>query len=344
MLFFTSEWGPRPWPEWKQVKIEIGEFEPNSQITTTLFSMILPFETVSEADGVHPAGSFGAQIALSPDCKTIVMITELKIADLPPGSAIPNKRIDLWWINVETKQAQRVATIEEPVFERVGRLSWSPDGQMVAFDAYPYNESTAQIYILDAQKQLRAIGRGNQPRWSPDSRNLVYAIGERYFSESSDELHIWSLNTKQDTLLGVGKSDTSSVRRAVWWPNGKRVLYEDSGGLFTIDPNEGRKQPFILSPAHGAIFSPDGQYLAYWVGDYSSVRIVDLTGKLQAEYAIERRYNEELSWSPDSQAVLVATSPNYSIFPREQRQPIILNDEGHLWHLTWYPRLQSCRP
>lgn len=56
-------------------------------------------------------------------------------------------------------------------------LAWSPDGTQLAF---AYGGCDSVIFLVAAEGQLRRIGDGRSPTWSPDGRRLVYAANVPY--------------------------------------------------------------------------------------------------------------------------------------------------------------------
>ena len=106
------------------------------------------------------------------------------------------------------------------------RPRWSPTGRHIAYfrkaQASP-DEVARELWLIDAQtgadvRRLATIAPGISPfvDWSPDGRRLLYP-GPRGSRE------IWSVRTDGRSPRRHFRSDKSTIRAAVWSPNGRRI-------------------------------------------------------------------------------------------------------------------------
>jgi Tol biopolymer transport system component len=200
------------------------------------------------------------------------------------------------------------------ILAQLDGIAWyprfSPDGSRVAFGLSRDNNTAggSDLWVLDVARgaQTRVTFGGNNrflPVWSPDGTRLTHADG------ILDENRI--LSTAAD---GSGVSDTLlplDVRRfpTSWSPDGRTLAYYAGGAvggsrdlwLLHLDGDRREPERFVSTPftEAGAIFSPDGRWLAY-VSDRSGrnevyARPVDRSG---AEVTVSVGGGAEPVWAP----------------------------------------------
>lgn len=73
---------------------------------------------------------------------------------------------------------------------------------------------------------LTDLGKGNRPKWSPDSKRIVYVITEDngYEITSSD---IYLINADGSGKVNLTNSDTIIEMTPSFSPDGKSILFEN---------------------------------------------------------------------------------------------------------------------
>lgn len=144
---------------------------------------------------------------------------------------------------------------------------WAPDGQVIAFHRYRDTGSTLYTVRPDGG-DLRTLGEGFEPSWSPDGRRIVFASKRmgtnwdlytvprnggarlRVTSHRADENNpawspdgrtiVFERTWRRNTDVYVMRSDGSSLRRLtrgpaadvdpVWSSDGRRIVYASRRG------------------------------------------------------------------------------------------------------------------
>jgi len=188
---------------------------------------------------------------------------------------------------------------------------FSPDGARIAFGLIADNTNSRDLWVFDvARGALTRVTFGGSnwvvPVWSPDGRSLTYADGtgadNRVLTTTADGSGV------SDTLLPL------AARRfpTSWSPDGRTLAYYAGGEagtnssprdvwLLRRDGDRQATEPFVVTPFSeaGAIFSPDGRWLAF-VSDKSGrnevyVRPIDGSGW---EVTISVGGGSEPVWAP----------------------------------------------
>jgi len=115
--------------------------------------------------------------------------------------------------------------------ERIINLTRSPDGAKIAFEIMG---GPLCVMNSDGGGYLQ-LGEGHRPRWSPDSRYLVYMVtqddGARLLAS---ELYIIKADGSEKQALTA--TPARLEMNPCWSPNGDRIAYDDAadGGLYLL--------------------------------------------------------------------------------------------------------------
>jgi dipeptidyl aminopeptidase/acylaminoacyl peptidase len=135
----------------------------------------------------------------------------------------------LWRIILLVSHAACAANLDVETLMRIQRISdpqLSPDGKTVAFSAQRVdlaaNKKTSQIYVValdgSAPKPLTMEGSNDRPRWSPDSKRLLFV------SDRGSSSQVWTMNADGSSQKQVTKLATEASG-VLPFPDGKRILF-----------------------------------------------------------------------------------------------------------------------
>jgi len=132
---------------------------------------------------------------------------------------------------------------------------WSPDGRYIAFVSDHVRHKYPQVYILKYGQRLRSGyeqritfngGYNTSPRWSPDSKRLIYTGKyKRHF-----QIFKYTLATRKHQLLTFGSYDSEHPD---WSPNGKQIVFSSKKTgvfkLYYISEHGGTMRRVTTNPA-----------------------------------------------------------------------------------------------
>lgn len=171
-------------------------------------------------------------------------------------------------------------------------LAWSPDGQHLAFH---YGACEGVVHVVDLDGELRRVGDGTGPAWSPDGTRLVHGVNIPYNAcgpaclpdpePGASDLRVVDLAVDRESRPLTTDGSTAFATSAVWSPDGSTIAYSAPppagaappgtyGATFLIDADGGEPR-LVGSGAHPIGWHPDGRLLVRMEDD-SSVRAVDL--------------------------------------------------------------------
>ncbi|MFQ5537805.1 MAG: S9 family peptidase [Gemmatimonadota bacterium] len=239
--------------------------------------------------------------------------------DEGPNGQTEARWTNLWRVTVPSGDEERLTEGER----RVGGFDVSADGLRVAFTARKENRrnqgNLSEIYLLDASTgEIRRLTHNRAPEnnllWAPDGRRLAYMAP----SDSTWELRtarLWIMDTETGTHRAVSGAFAGNIRRYVWAPDGKAILF---GGLERTNTNLYRLEPASgeverLTEAVGTLapssFSRDRSRFAYvyqdfltppdiWVGEVGEregLKLTDANPWIREEIALARP--EVIRWT-----------------------------------------------
>jgi hypothetical protein len=175
----------------------------------------------------------------------------------------------LWLYDVEARHTQSIAH---------GRffnphLSWSLDGQWVAFERYEGDIPVVEIAGA-ASPAPKLIAEGTAPSWSPRAHQLSF------FRPGENTEELWRINSNgADAAMLVelpieGYLDAyRPTRPAAWTPSGDRIAigadarhYEDGVARLIVRDAAGESEETVIATPsrqfRGLTWSPDGEKLA----------------------------------------------------------------------------------
>jgi dipeptidyl aminopeptidase/acylaminoacyl peptidase len=182
-----------------------------------------------------------------------------------------------------------------------GDAALSPDGKQVAFTVWERLSDEAKrqgrIWVVDTLIADTGIGEpkpllkgpksSSFPRWSPDSKSIVYTAVMGDGEKAKQQLHVMSAEGNQVRQVCTMPN---GVSEPVWSPDGKSIAF------LSYEGEEAKSDPIVVAP---------GRHQRLWTIHVDSDRPVPVTpdGLTVWEYA----------WSPDSKQFALY----YSIKPDE---------------------------
>ena len=134
------------------------------------------------------------------------------------------------WMTVSNFPSD-ITQVEIGQFTREGSgryADWSPNGDMIAFDA-THGSPDRRIYFLgtDDNQQYNVEILGEQSSWSPDNRKIVYRSGR------DNKQGIWISNRDDSGAHPITNEGSDSF--PAWSPDGRKIAFHrDSGGNVDI--------------------------------------------------------------------------------------------------------------
>lgn len=187
--------------------------------------------------------------------------------------------------------------------------AWSPDGQRIAYVA-PGGLWTMTSAGKSRQQVTKGSGETSSPTWSADGERIAFGDLAKPGSSKHD---LYVINADGSGLLRIASGNAYSP---AWSPNGKTIMFERGGLLWTVRPDgkgqkpmrtggspawapDGSKVAFdlkgdiwtmkangtsahrvirIASSEAGLAWSPDGHWIAYAIGNRGDIRLVHPNG------------------------------------------------------------------
>ncbi|MGH7494784.1 MAG: protein kinase domain-containing protein [bacterium] len=162
------------------------------------------------------------------------------------------------------------------------KLSWSPDGKLLAFTDI---DSTKSIFLLSLehleQRQLTSAPTGGvevedyYPAFSPDGKRLAFVRRVSWWVSDLYTVPVAGGEVERLTF------DAKNINGLAWTQNGQEIIFSSNRGgaqeLWRIAANGGTAEPIAASGqnVYTLTISPDGQRLAYaeYVEDMNIERI-----------------------------------------------------------------------
>jgi hypothetical protein len=202
--------------------------------------------------------------------KSVALLAEeLKRAPVKPSLA--EGKVGLYLIDSAGGEATLIASEPEAWLCQCGSPSWSADGKQIALDATPGSADFSQSRIKviaqsDGHLELRDLGPGNCPSFSPKSDQVVFLLNQGAVPGASPGVWLERGDGSGRTLLGgYGRPR---------WSNDSRLFMIASFGtpceLTLIDAREG----------HGGDVNLDGKRFftaPSWAGEETVVGVIGET-------------------------------------------------------------------
>jgi len=226
----------------------------------------------------------------------------------PHNGLIASRGSDgIYLIDARSSSAQKV-----PGTEEMGDPVWSPDGSLLAAEAWG-DEEVSSVYTFrpDGTDRRLVLGNAWSPTWSPDGKRLLVirdSCSAPY--ECADYGH---------GILATVRADGSDVHeipldqaiadggpgQPTWSPDGKWIAFIGlDGGVMLVNP-DGEAVRTVADSGYDLSWSPDGSKLTFVALDEKNdfaqeIVLLDVaTGLRTALPAPRRRTISAPAWSPN---------------------------------------------
>jgi serine/threonine protein kinase/Flp pilus assembly protein TadD len=190
---------------------------------------------------------------------------------------------------------------------------------LVAYSRGIYGKSGIQILDPDSGARRLLTTSGTDPKWSPDSKHILYLrerslLSSGILATASDTSNLNFYASRQVWLMN---SDGSGGTRKLtngnypsWTRDGRHFYYQSpSEGMLYVLPVESfdhLPEPVIRCPGLCPAISPDEKYVAYEVNRF--IKIVEIkTGNTVACFlGPVTTWGQILIWTPDQNGLIVS--------------------------------------
>jgi Tol biopolymer transport system component/DNA-binding winged helix-turn-helix (wHTH) protein len=130
----------------------------------------------------------------------------------------------------------------QEAFRFSDRLSWSPDGNLLAYSDRPSSKEPASIFLLSLDSlEVRRLtsppsSRGDfSPEFSPDGRTLAFARD----SQGVESIYAIPVAGGEEQRL---TSDTKQKWGLAWTPDGREIIFADTSWLWKVSLRGGQPE------------------------------------------------------------------------------------------------------
>jgi tricorn protease len=194
---------------------------------------------------------------------------------------------------------------------------WSPDGKWIAYDSDKTGENELYVRPQDGTGDPEQLTKGADtyyydPKWSPDSKKLLWA-------DRLQRLRILTVDTKAITL--VDTATAFEIRQYAWSPDSKWVTWsrpEDESlpkvWLFSLESEKKFEVTDGWYEASSPAFSDDGKFLLFASGrDFkptvSDIELDHVYRNLERVYLVALSKDTDSPFKPKSDEVEIAAAP-----------------------------------
>src|SRR5579872_5516699 len=238
--------------------------------------------------------------SISSDGKTIVYEEDFGLwkLDTRTGKSAP---IKLNIVSDDKENAVETVTVHS----ETDGYDLSPSSKRAAISAH------GEIFSIatdrgDIQRVTQSFSRESAPAWAPDGKWIAFV------SDKSGRDEVWMAHEDGLGLKMVSDSDTEK-QGIQWAPDSKSMIYSASDHkLYRFDLDSGKTSVVARGEAgnlQGAIFSPDGRWIAYAKLDNDlrpHVYVTPSTGGSEHRVGNDDRLFSEITpvWTPDGKRLL----------------------------------------
>lgn len=223
--------------------------------------------------------------------------------------------------------------------ERESHLSWSPDGERIAF----YLDYTG-LYIIDADDKNQRRLMDNLVdisflQWSPDGKKIIF--NARRPNELLPDIYCIDADGKNQKRLTNSPDPAIDVFPS-WSPDGKKIAFvsdrDDNSEIYVMDADGGNQKRLTNSPggATSPSWSPDGKRIVFISihDDNYEIYVMDADGRNQKRLTNNSWSDNFPRWSPDGEKIVFNSNPPFVSSPPKEKmgesrwEIFIINSDG----------------
>ena len=194
---------------------------------------------------------------------TILMLVLLigcsKGSDLIYFTSDRDGNMEIYSIDPDSREELNITDKSEDEYSPV----LSPNGKWLAFLVGNENRSSIDVLNLDNRERFtitRGIGKFLNPRWSPDSKRVVF-LG--IHDDKGARVYI----TEVEQISPARLSDIEAVRVGDWSSDGESVVFSSEDGertgIHVRNPDGVNQRQMTCAKDYGATWSPDSRQLVF---------------------------------------------------------------------------------
>ena len=296
---------------------------------TTYYYVVLALDALgnvsvnsNEANGT-PLDTLAADVSLFyPTQPGNILITSDGSTSVA-GTSEPSASVDIYKDgNLLTNVIASTTIIADKVdIQSSGWTRWlSPDGKQVAWYESNGNNYDLRVKNISANESrvLTSFDANEDAiEWLPNSSALIYQSYNR--SNGGVNLHLYDLETDNDTALGLDTGVPDTLNRFTVSPDGNKLItygrHDSSTGLWLLDLNS------KVWTDLGALNNYPYQYTWSWSPDSTKVAFIYYSSgyklfvadteslAISAGFTVSSRY--QISWSPDGTTIAYSNNGIY---------------------------------
>lgn len=253
-------------------------------------------------------------------------------------------------------------TSPEMGFERAGEAYFSPDSQMISFQAVPIDETGYQIFTLDLNtRKLVQVSHGAQTCtcsfFRPDGKKIIFAASPVQWGAPTNGKYKWDFTPYMNIYeANVDGSDPVPLTEGpayhaecAYSPDGEHIVYasnEDGYMNIYIMRRDGSDSQQITHTRNcyngGPFFSPDGTKIIFRADreapDLLQIYMMDRDGSSLVKITDNDAVNWAPFWHPSQDVIAYTTSihghHNYEVYLHSI-------STGEQYRLTHHPRFDG---
>jgi TolB protein len=238
---------------------------------------------------VSPPGPVRNQLwAIAPDGTGLTNLSNSASNDYEPAVSADGRKIaftrndDLWVMNFDgSGQTRLTFGRQTPIFCCSNEVSWSPDGNKIAFASGELSPGNYDIYVIHADgtgltRLTTDPAFDDAPAWSPDGGEIAFTRGEQ---------DVYVMNSDGTGQTNLTTDTGSAASSPNWSPDGSKLVFTLNDQLYTMYSDGTGKTPLFSTPTTEfttPVWSPDATQIAYTHlvghGSGASLRAVNSDG------------------------------------------------------------------
>jgi TolB protein len=272
-------------------------------------------------------------------------------------TAWSDQEVDVYVINADGSGRQRLTS--DPEWE--GDLTWSPDGQAIAFGRHVPATRYSDIYVMNVDGSERRrlvrntvvvdISLPSHLAWSPRGDKIAFVTAR----DGDSEIYVMNADGSEQRKL---TRNTVRDFYPVWSPDGRRIAFERNGQVWLMNADGSGQRRLTRNGARNfaPAWSPGGRRIAFErrVGRGKYGRCDRCPGSgvgfqvyvMNADGSEARKLAQDAGqpvWSPDGRKIAFEKNPGSA--PRRQSDIYVMNADGsEQRNLTRTPRHKESQP